>query len=223
MDYSSLPVRYTADIVICGGGTAGAFAAIAAAREGKDVLVIEQFGMVGGSATAALVTPVMHSHIQGDPPCSYISEELHKRLEALGACDESGRDFDPTMLKVVLEEMCVEAGVRLLYYTFMPDVVMRDGKVEAVVIANKAGLSLVKGKIFIDCTGDGDISVRAGANYTCGNPETGKNQAISLRYMMEGVDTKALGEYLTGIMEIYGVKLPAGSGVYTYIHTAPSY
>ena len=115
MDYSSLPVRYTADIVICGGGTAGAFAAIAAAQEGKDVLVIEQFGMVGGSATAALVTPVMHSHIEGDPPCSYISEEVRKRLLALGAMQTlNPAEGDPASLDEDLYGIWLEFQAALM-------------------------------------------------------------------------------------------------------------
>ena len=81
---TQLPVSHRADIVVCGAGVAGAFAAIAAAREGMDVLLVEQFGMAGGSATAGLVTPVMHSGIEGDPACSYLSAELRDRLRAAG-------------------------------------------------------------------------------------------------------------------------------------------
>ena len=70
MNYSSLPVYASAEVVVCGGGVAGVFAAVSAAKEGRDVLLIEHFGMLGGSATAGLVTPVMHTHIEGDPACS---------------------------------------------------------------------------------------------------------------------------------------------------------
>ena len=157
MDFDRLPVYDAADIVVCGGGTAGAFAAIAAAREGKNVLLIEQLGMLGGSATAGLVTPLMHSGVPGNPYCSAIGEEVQKRMLALGASSENGRAFDPMMLRIVLEKMCREAGVRILYHTFIPEAIVKNGRMEAVVIANKAGLSQVKGKIFIDCTGDGSI------------------------------------------------------------------
>lgn len=195
MDYAALPVYDQAEIVVCGGGVAGVFAALAGANEGRDVLLIEQFGMLGGSATAGLVTPVMHSHIAGDPACSYLSAQLKEKLLSLKACDQSGRIFDPLCLKIALEEMCQEAGVRLLYHTFIPDVVMDGDKVTAVVIANKGGLSLVKGQVFIDCTGDGDVCVRAGAEYTAGNPETGKNQPMSLRYVVDNVDFLALKQF----------------------------
>lgn len=220
-NYSSLPVYAKADVVVCGGGTAGAFAAIAAAREGADVLLIEQFGGLGGTATNGLVTPVMRPHTPGEKLCSYLSEELTARLVAENACTEDGRQFDPMMLKIELEQMCVEAGVRLLYHTFIPDVVVENGGISAVVIANKAGLSLVEGKVFIDCTGDGDISVRAGAEYNKGNPDTGVNQPMSLRYIIDGVDVEEWGKFFEELKQKTGVNSAAsawGHGSYVYAH-----
>ena len=209
--YRSLPVYAEAEIVVCGGGTAGAFAAIAAAREGRDVLLIEQFGCLGGTATNGLVTPVMSTHTPGDRQCSYLSVELRDRLCARGSGDKKGRLFDPMALKCELELMAAEAGVRLLYHTFVPDVLTDNGSVLAVVIANKAGLSLVKGKIFIDCTGDGDVSVRAGAGYNKGNPETGVNQPMSLRYIVDNVNIREWGRFFEEIKAETGINQAAGA------------
>ena len=196
MDYSSLPVFASADVVVCGGGAAGAFAAKAAADRGADVLVVEQFGSLGGTATNGLTMPVMHTHIASNPQCSYIANLVRDRLIPLGGCNDNGANFDPFLLKVVLEELCVEAGVKLLFHTFIADVIVENGKVTALVVANKAGLGLVKGKMFIDGTGDGDVCVRAGAGYTKGNPETGKNQPISLRYIVSNVDFDEFGAFI---------------------------
>ena len=221
LDYSKLPVYADADVVVCGGGTAGAFAAIAAAREGADVLLVEQFGSLGGTATNGLVTPIMRSHTPGEVLCSYVTEELTKRMAAKNSCTPDGRQFDPLMLKVELEAMCVEAGVRLLYHTFIPDVVVEDGNVKAIVIANKAGLSKVTGRVFIDCTGDGDVCVRAGAEYNKGNPETGMNQPMSLRYIVDGVDTVEWGKFFEEIKQKTGVNNAAtvwGNGSFVYAH-----
>lgn len=197
MMYSKeLKLFASADIVVCGGGTAGAFAAIAAAEQGADVLLIEQFGSLGGTATNGLVVPVMHSHIDGDPGSSYLTLKLAARLSAKGkASGTNGRDFDPMALAFELEKMCTEAGVKLLYHTFIADVIKSGDDIVSLVIANKAGLSRVDGKIFIDATGDGDVSVLAGAEYSKGNPETGFNQPVSLRYIVSGIDKKALGEF----------------------------
>lgn len=209
--YRSLPVSAEADIVVCGGGTAGAFAAIAAAREGSDVLLIEQYGSLGGTATNGLVTPVMRTHTPGNKQCSYLSAELRERLRAKGAGDENGQLFDPLTLKFELETMALEAGVRFLYHTFIPDVISENGNVEAVVIANKNGLSQVRGKIFIDCTGDGDVCVRAGASFNKGNPETGVNQPMSLRYVVDSVDVPAWGAFFEEVKKKTGVSLAAGA------------
>ncbi len=205
MDYSKLPVVDRAEIVICGGGTAGAFAAIAAAQQGRDVLVIEQLGMLGGTATAGLVTPVMHSGIEGDPACSYISRQVKDKMRALNAVSEDGRNFDPLILKTVLEDLAVSSGVRLLYHTFIPDVVVKDGRLTSVVIANKDGLGLVEGQVFIDTTGDGDVSVHAGAQYTKGNPDTGINQPMSLRYIIDNVDFTELKACLDELKASSGI------------------
>ena len=99
MDYSKLPIFAEADIVVCGGGTAGAFAAKAAADMGKSVVIVEQFGSLGGTATNGLVLPIMHTHIGGDPQCSYISPIVKNKMLELGATNELGRNFDPLILK----------------------------------------------------------------------------------------------------------------------------
>ena len=204
MDYTKLPVFAEAEVVVCGGGTAGAFAAKAAADMGRDVIIVEQFGSLGGTATNGLVLPIMHTHIPQNPQCSYISNIVRDKMIALGAASANGANFDPIVLKAVLEGMCDEAGVKILLHTFIAETIVNDGKLEAIVVANKNGLGLIKGKMFIDATGDGDICVRAGAGYTKGNPETGKNQPISLRYMVSNVDIEALGMFVRELIEKSG-------------------
>ena len=98
MDYSKLPVFAEADVVVCGGGTAGAFAAKAAADMGKSVIIIEQFGSLGGTATNGLVLPIMHTHIADNPQCSYIANIVRDRLTELGAEFNNGANFDPLVL-----------------------------------------------------------------------------------------------------------------------------
>ena len=113
-----LEVRYSADVVICGGGTAGVSAARAAADQGCSVIVIEQFGSTGGTATNGLVTPYMHSGIAGDPGCSYTRKLIADKLRAMGGMEEDGRAFDPMVLRIAGEQLLLEAGVKILYYHF---------------------------------------------------------------------------------------------------------
>ena len=184
------------DVVVVGGGTAGVIAAIAAANEGASVALIEQFGALGGSSTGALVTPTMNTHVEGVPMNSYIVTELDRLALARGAMSMRGvsRYYDPILLPVILEEMAVGAGVSLYLYTDLVDVVKEGKTIVGVFVSDKSGMHVIEGKQFIDCTGDGDLSVMAGAEYTKGNPKTGKNQPISLRYMVSGVDMQAFHE-----------------------------
>lgn len=200
-----LPVNGGYDVVVIGGGTAGAFAAIAAATEGSRVILVEQFGKLGGTATVGLVCPIMHAHIEGNPTCSYIGKIVTERLRALGACAENGTPnptaFDPLILSIVLEQLAVEKGVKILYHTYFCDTVTENGKVTGIIIENKSGRSVISGKVYIDCTGDGDVCVRAGANYVRGNPETGYNQPVSLRYIVAGVDFEKYGAFMRRVCE----------------------
>ncbi len=184
-----------AEVVVCGGGTAGSFAAIAAAREGKDTVLIEKFGALGGTSVLGLVTPTMATQVKKDgvtrdPQNSYLSVELDARCAAENASTLRGteRYHDPILLGGILEEMALEAGVRILFYTSVLDAVTEDGTVRAVIVSDKEGIRAVEGDVFIDATGDGDLSVMAGAQWRSGAPGTGKNQPMSLRYTVSGID-----------------------------------
>ena len=74
----------TYDVCVVGGGTAGVIAALSAAREGLSVLVVEQFGSLGGSGTVGLVLPVMPTCMEGNPQCSYFGERINRTLSARG-------------------------------------------------------------------------------------------------------------------------------------------
>ncbi|MCQ2432351.1 MAG: FAD-dependent oxidoreductase [Clostridia bacterium] len=197
-------VRTHAEIVVCGGGTAGTFAAIAAAREGRKTVLIERFGALGGTSSMGLVTPTMSTHVMvdgvlRDPQNSYLTAELDKRCAEAGAgtISRTTRYHDPLLLRGVLEQMAMEAGVEIMLYTTVLDAVKDGNRVKAVIIADKEGVHTVEGDIFIDASGDGDLSVMAGAQYTAGNPKTGKNQPISLRYSVGGVDMQAFASTVT--------------------------
>lgn len=196
MDYSSLPLVGEADVIVCGGGTAGAFAAIAAAEAGHSVIVIEQTGSLGGAAVNGLVVPVMNTCIPGNPQCSYISERLRKELLSVGGIDSSGMNLDPIAFESVLERFCVRFGVRMCFYTTLADAVSKGRKISESVVVNKSGLCRIRGRIFIDATGDGDLSARAGAEYMTGDPENGRHQAVSLRYLVSGIDTEKFGGFI---------------------------
>ncbi len=188
--------NYSADVVIVGAGTAGSAAAIAAADQGADVLLVEQAGAAGGSGTIGLVTPMMTTRIPGNPLCSYVSGEIGRRMAAIGAASGDGFRFDPMMLAFVLEQMLMERGVRMLFHTALTGVRMEGRRVESLRAFNKSGQVRITGRAFIDATGDGDLCALAGLPMLHGDEETGKNQPVSLRYVLGGVDTAAFRGFL---------------------------
>jgi len=188
------------DVVVAGGGTAGAVAAIAAARNGVKTLVVEQFGFLGGSGSAALVIPMMPNHVEGKPLVRGISQEIQSRLLELGcaATDKNGNEgwFNPEALKFVLEEMVLEAGGEILYFTLVEDVIMEGEELRGIVVANKSGRQAVLSKIVIDSTGDGDVAALAGVPFESGRKEDGVSQPMSLRFMVGNVDLSKLADFL---------------------------
>lgn len=192
-------IAYEADIAVVGGGTAGVIAALAAAEMGQDVLLVEKYGGLGGSETMALVTPVMPEGAPSGNAESFVSKEIRRRLTEKGFAHKFDGNysswFDTTMLNVELEEMVHEAGVRVLLDTELVDVIRNEDHIEALILHNKGGLTAVCAKQYIDCTGDGDLSVLAGAAFEHGGPD-GRNQSVSLRYEMSGVDLEEFGAWL---------------------------
>lgn len=182
-----IPVLGEYDVIVMGGGTAGAFAGIAASRRGSRTLIIEQFGALGGSATLGLVLPLMSTHMPNYRGHCPLSAELVERLRAVGGVEDDDYYFDTAMMKVVLEDMAVESGCALLYYTTLVDVVREGDTVTHVIVSNKDGLTAYAAKCFVDGTGDADLAKAAGVPYESGNHNR-VNQPVSLRFEMAGID-----------------------------------
>lgn len=186
-----LPVVRDVDLLVVGGGTAGAIAAVAGAREGLRTLVVEQFGQLGGTQTSATVTPMMPNQLGGEPLNGGIDLELNRRLMTQG---ESGRFkdgnegwFNPVMLACVLDDLLAEAGAEPLYFTHFVDVLMDGDAVAGAVVHNKAGLAAIRARRTIDATGDADVAFRAGVPFERGDAD-GEHQPLALRFMMGGID-----------------------------------
>lgn len=196
INWDALDTYLSADVVVCGGGSAGVFAAIAAANEGAKVLLVESQGGLGGSAVGALVMPYMTVRIPGEPRCSYLHLELDRRVKDYYQEKYVQNSADPMIFGILLEQMCRESGVQVLFHATVCGAKVEEGRITAIGAACKDGIRKITGKVFIDCTGDASLAVLAGAGYTQGHPKTGVNQPMSLRYMVDGVDIEAFGEFL---------------------------
>ena len=120
------------DVLVAGGGWSGTCAAIAAARQGRDVLLVERWNCLGGAAAGSLVSPFMNywTTIPGTQEkkmlCNGIFQEILVQLRALGGMEEDDNYFDEEILKLVLNRMVTEAGVQLLYNTVISGVDRTD-------------------------------------------------------------------------------------------------
>jgi ribulose 1,5-bisphosphate synthetase/thiazole synthase len=195
--------RPEVDVMVCGGGTAGAIAAIGSARTGAGTLLIEQQGRVGGMALAGM-SFLGVSDAGGRRALGGIGEELFDRLVAAGAAFADRPDkqvgsvtvADPLALQQQLLTMLVEARVQLLLHTFCVDVLMEGQRVRGIVAANKAGLQLIRAQAIVDATGDGDIAARAGAQFVVGRDHDGALQPVTRIFRVAGVDVATMFSYL---------------------------
>ena len=184
------PLLYDSEIMVVGGGPAGVAAAVSAARNGGRVVLGERYGFLGGMATAGLVNPFMTFSAGGKQIIHGVFQELLERLEELGGWGGEERDwsFDPEVMKHACEGLCQEAGVELAYHCLVCGAEARNGRIEGVVLANKSGIFQGRARVFVDCSGDGDLAAYAGAQFEKGRGEDGLCQPMTLNFRMTNVD-----------------------------------
>ena len=190
-EHLSTPIRHECDVLVAGGGIAGIAAALAAARHGARVLLIEKQFMLGGLATAGVVTyylPLCDG--MGHQVCYGIAEELLRLSIRHGyetryptpwleggttqqRCEQRYEvRFNPQLLALETEALLRDAGVQILFGTAICNVKTTQNCIDAVIIENKSGRSAVRVGSVIDCTGDADICALSGeetALYAPGN------------------------------------------------------
>ncbi len=181
------------DVIITGGGVAGIGAAISAARNGANTLLIEQYGYLGGTATASLVGPWMRYTTPEEQLITGVFEELRHRMLALGGV--RGTTFDFETLKFVAQEMVLEAGARLLFHSQMTDCAVEQDIIKDIEVFTKAGKRRFSAPVFIDATGDGDLAARAGTPYHVGRESDGLIQGMTLMFTVGGVDFARVFDY----------------------------
>lgn len=180
------------DVIVVGGGPSGCTAAIAAAREGARTLLIEATGTLGGMGTSGLLNawcPFTDGEkIIYKGLAEKILMESKKGTPHVPKTSFDWQPINTEQLKRVYDDMVINAGVTVLFFTQLSAVEMKnDETVDAVIVSNKAGLSAFSAKVFVDCTGDGDLSAWAGADYFYGDDD-GKVQASTLCFSIANVD-----------------------------------
>ncbi len=196
----SKPVRdlWQTDVLVIGSGSAGSTAAIAAARQGASVALVERYGFMGGTSTQVLDT-FYGFYTPGEPPRKVVGGIPDLVVEALMSHNAAlirpntygagnGVTYDPEILKIVWEQLAMEAGVKLLYHTLVCDVEMDGDRISGVLAVNKGGPVRLKAKTIIDASGDADVAASAGVLFE--GFKDGPIQSLTTTFRMINVDTE---------------------------------
>ncbi len=184
------------DVIVAGGGLSGVAAAIAVAREGADVLIIEKNGYLGGMATAGLVNPFMPYTTRIDRRQRDWNNEANQgvfkriliELDNLGGLHENRETFNEEILKLILDRLIRQYKIDILFHSFVSGVAKKEGTIKSVSITNKSGIEELEARYFVDATGDADVAALAGAEYKMGRSKDGKCQPMTLCFRLADVD-----------------------------------
>lgn len=206
-----IPVIAETDVLVIGGGPGGLGASVMAARAGASVILVERYGVLGGMSAQGEVTPFMPNHqlkkeengndvwTSLDYPVyqewirkmhSYFPETLQKE----NSVDAMVFDIPKAVSSLAIEDLCLEAGVKIIYHHTLTDVVMdEDGRITEAIFLSKSGYVAIRAKAFVDSTGDGDLSVLAGAPAEFGG-ESGYCQPMTTCFKIRGIDMERIPE-----------------------------
>jgi len=195
------------DVVVIGGGPAGLMAAAAAARAGRSTILLERYGFLGGAGTAGGLSTFcgLHAKVHGEhrQVTHGLADELLDRMEKLDGLAPphltindgiTALAYDISAYKIAADQVVVGSGARILFHTLAVGVVMADAdRIDAVLIESKSGRAAVRGRVFVDASGDGDVAAWSGVRYEKSPPLDGLLYP-SLMFRINGVDAKAAGD-----------------------------
>jgi len=198
----NVPIYKKTEILIVGAGSAGVTAAITAGRLGKDVVLIEKNGFLGGIGTAVLdtingiYTPDTGKKIAG----GVIDDVLARLFETNAAIERpntfgSGKviTYNPEVLKCIWDDMILESGAEVLLHSFCTDVVMDGDRIKGVIIDGKQGLLQIDADVVIDTSGDADVCCRAGVPFEKAG-ELEPAQTLTTTFRLANVDYERASE-----------------------------
>jgi FAD dependent oxidoreductase len=172
-----LPLNTDADVIVCGAGPAGVTAAITAARAGAKVRLFEAHGSLGGVWTSSLLGYLLDFDKPG------FNVELVRRLrerDAINGGGMNGLSYQPEGMKVLLEELCSAAGVKMQLHTRVAAAYRENRALRTIVTESKSGRQAWRAPVFIDTTGDGDLGAQAGCEFEIGREKACPCQPMTM-------------------------------------------
>lgn len=201
------------ELVVVGGGFAGVAAAIAAARAGVDVLLVDKGNCLGGAAVNCLVSPFMPYSTVIDGKHVVLSagifSEIIRRMDERHAM-VGERYFLEEELKFVLNDMVLEAGVKLLFHAYIFKAEKRDGRIASISVATKSGETRIEADYFVDATGDAQLAYLADCPTTLGREPDHLCQPMTLCFRVGNVDRDRFYASQSRWSKIHAQKLEAG-------------
>ena len=212
-----VPIYCDCEVLVVGGGPSGTAAAVAAARVGADVVLLERYNHLGGLSTGGLVIWIDRmSDWQGQLVIRGFAQELFDRLPADAIAGPDQNDWgstdagkaahwsqrtaayhgivtwsptiDPERLKLLSQEIVIESGVKLVYHSWASMPIIQDGRVCGATFESKEGRMAIRAKVVVDATGDGDLFGRAGADYEHDIEQADVHHCMNTAFMFAGVD-----------------------------------
>ncbi|MFC4257304.1 FAD-dependent oxidoreductase [Altererythrobacter xixiisoli] len=223
----SIPVYHKADVVVIGGGPAGCAAAWSAAQTGADVVLLERYNHLGGLSTGGLViwidrmTDWEGRHViqgfarefidrmppegvAGPPRSEWGLKDDAKaaywrlRTSAFHGIVSWAPTLDPERMKLLAQEMLLEAGVRIVFHAWAARPLMREGKVGGAIFESKGGRQAILADVVVDTTGDGDMFSRAGGEYEDDIEEGDVHHSMNTSFLIGGIDMERWLEFRGG-------------------------
>lgn len=211
------------DVIVAGGGIAGSLAAVAAARHGARVLVVEETGFLGGCLTSSGTGPMMTFHAGEKQVIKGLGEELIERLKAKNlspghTVDSTGytytvTPFDAEGMKRELELMVSESGADILYHAKIVSCAVSNGKAESLTVTSMGDMITVKGSVFIDSTGDAILLKLANVPVISGRKGDGFNQPMTMNFRLSGVDISLIRKTMEEHVELFPFLAPHEKGL----------
>ena len=185
--------KYETDVFVAGGGAAGVAAAVAAAKKGKSVFLAESCGAFGGLGTSGMVPAFAPFDDGVNMVASGIGLEIRKNVSKHVPLNTYWTPIDTEELKREYDRIITQAGIQFSFFTTVYDVIARHGRIESVILGSKSGLFTVKAKIYIDCTGDGDLCAFGGGEFEMGD-ENGTVMPQTLCSLWANIDREKICE-----------------------------